>query len=215
SGETPNQTTKPGGNNTTAPRPGGLPDPTLEESDASLSSLSVSGYPSLDFDPNVYEYTLETAGAKEINPYYKTSAKGAMVTVSGNTELMDGSKVVLTVKSPNGFYTKTYTINIKENKPASTSTKVIRGIAIGLAVLLVAILIIYTVTKNNKKAIKDDDNLKDPTRQASGNVVAPTLMNNQANNGVQNVFQANEQANQNVLPTTPTDNNNNNQGTPQ
>lgn len=215
SGETPNQTTRPNGNNTTAPRPGGLPDPTLEESDASLSSLSVSGYPSLDFNPNVYEYTLETTGATEIHPFYKASAKGAIVTVSGNTNLADGSKVILTVKSPNGFYTKTYTINIKENKPASTSTKVIRGIAIGLAVLLVAILIIYAVTKNNKKAIKDDDNINDPTRQASGNVVAPTLMNNQGVNGVQNVFQANEQANQNVVPPTPTDNNNNNQGTPQ
>ncbi len=215
SGETPNQPTKPGHNNTTAPRPGGLPDPTIEESDASLSSLAVSGYPSLDFNPSVYEYTLETTGATEIHPYYKTSAKGAIVTVSGNTDLKDGSQVILTVKSPNGFYTKTYTINIKENKPTSTSTKVIRGIAIGLAVLLIAILIIYAITKNNRKSIKDDDNINDPTRQASNNVVTPTLMNNQAGNGVQNVFQANDQANQNVVPTTPTDNNNDNQGTPQ
>lgn len=215
SGESPNQTTRPNGNSTTAPRPGGLPDPTLEESDASLSSLSVSGYPALDFNPNVYEYDLATTGATEIHPYYTTSAKGALVTVSGNADLMDGSKVVITVKSPNGFYTKTYTINIRETKQASTSTKIIRGIAIGLVVLLVAILIIYAVTKNNKKAIKDDDNINDPTRQASNNVVAPTLMNNQGVNGVQNVFQANDQSSQNVLPTTPTDNNNNNQGTPQ
>ncbi len=99
--------------NKTTTRVNGLPDPTLEESDASLSQLSISGYPNLPFDPNVYEYTLKTSGAKEIHPYYKTNAKGAIVTVSGNTDIKDGSKVILTVKSPNGFYTKTYTINIE------------------------------------------------------------------------------------------------------
>lgn len=212
SGEIPNQTTKPNNNNTTTSQQGGLPDPTLEESDASLSSLSISGYANLPFNPNVYEYTLETTGATEIHPFYKTSAKGAIVTVSGNTDIKDGSQVILTVKSPNGFYTKTYTINIKENKPTSTTTKVIRGVAIGLAVLLIAILIIYTITKNNKKSIKDDD-INDRVKQASNSVVAPTPMSNQ--NGVQNVFQINDQTNQNATPITPTDSNNNNQGNQQ
>lgn len=201
----------------TTTRADGLPDPTLEESDASLSQLSVSGFPSLNFDPNVYTYTLETNGVDAIYPYYKTSAKGAIVTVSGNTDLTDGSQVLLTVKSPNGFYTKTYTIEIKENKEASTTTKVIRGIAIGLAALLIAILIIYAITKNNRKSIRDDDDLTDKVKQASESIVTPTPMNGiQSNdpNGVQNVFQANDQANQNVVPQTPTDNDNNTGGTP-
>lgn len=214
SGETPNQggTTNNVGGTTT--RINGLPDPTLEESDASLIQLSVSGYNDLQFDPNVYEYTLVTNGASEIHPFYKTSAKGAIVTVSGNTELKAGSKVLLTVKSPNGFYTKTYTINIEEDIPTSTTTKVIRGIAIGLAVLLIAILIIYSITKNNRKSIRDDDDLTDKVKQASSSVVAPTPMNNNPN-GVQNVFQANEQMQGSAVPQTPTNNDNNNGGTSQ
>ncbi len=136
----------------------GLPDPTLEESNAQLSSLIVSGY-ILKFDPKVYEYNLEIAGEDKLDVSYKTASSKAIVVVTGNDNIKDGSVIEVYVQSQNGYYNKTYKINIKQNVPESNSTKILRMVVIGLGIALVILLIITAINKKNKtKTIKKNDN---------------------------------------------------------
>lgn len=138
----------------------GLPDPKLDESNASLKSLTVSGY-SFDFDPNVYEYQLDVHNLNNLQPTYVTASPGAFVNVTGNENLKDGSVITFYVQSRNGYYHKEYTIKVNYKKATSDQTKYLRTIAIVLVVILVAALIINATNKHHKHSIikrKDDDN---------------------------------------------------------
>lgn len=137
----------------------GMPDPTLDESNAMLTYLSVSGY-RLDFRKDVYEYTLETLGEDNLVLSYRTESKGAMVNVNGDKGLQDGSQIVVIVQSPNGYYTKTYTITVKFKETTASSTKFLRGVAVGLGVVLVAALTASKLIKNKKaKVVEDKDDI--------------------------------------------------------
>ena len=141
----------------------GKPDPTLAESNASLSYLGVSGY-SIDFDPEVYEYTLTTRGEDHLFINYETASETAHVALTGNEELQNDDQIVLFVQSENGFYNKTYTITVKFAEEESETTKVLRGFAVGLGVLLLIILTIVAINKR-KKVVLDDDDKKDEKEQ--------------------------------------------------
>lgn len=137
----------------------GKPDPTLEASNAALSYLAISGY-MIDFNPEVYEYTVTTKGEKNLFINYRTASEKAIVSLSGNEELNDGDQIVLYVQSQNGYYHKTYTINVEFQKQDSTTTKVLRGVAVGLGVILLIVGIIILMNKKKKivtiKRDKDD-----------------------------------------------------------
>ena len=136
-----------------------MPDPTLDESNAMLTYLSVSGY-RLDFRKDVYEYTLETLGEDNLVLSYRTESNGAMVNVNGDKGLQDGSQIVVIVQSPNGYYTKTYTITVKFKETTASSTKFLRGVAVGLGVVLVAALTASKLIKNKKaKVVEDKDDI--------------------------------------------------------
>lgn len=137
----------------------GMPDATLDESNAMLTYLSVSGY-RLDFRKDVYEYTLETLGEDNLVLSYRTESNGAMVNVNGDKGLQDGSQIVVIVQSPNGYYTKTYTITVKFKETTASSTKFLRGVAVGLGVVLVAALTASKLIKNKKaKVVEDKDDI--------------------------------------------------------
>ena len=138
----------------------GIPDPTLEESNAMLTYLSVSGY-NLNFQQDVYEYTLETYGEKDLTLSYRTASKGAIVNINGDKGLQDGSQIVVIVQSPNGYYTKTYTITVKFMETTASSTKILRGVAIGLGVVLVAALTASKLIKNKKAKVVEDKETND------------------------------------------------------
>ncbi len=167
----PEVTTKPIDPNAGNPS-SGLPDPTIEESDATLDFLNISSY-FLEFKPDVYDYTLETRGEDEIDVQYRTKSKGAIATLTGEKGITNGSQVVITVKSQNGFYTKSYTITIVEKEKEATGTKVMRGVAIGLGATLVALLgIIYMNKKRppiRRKDKKNQNTSPTPENQDSGN----------------------------------------------
>lgn len=128
------------------------PDPTLEESNAQLKSLLVSGY-ILKFDPAVYEYDLEITDEENLNVSYTTASSRATVVVTGNENIKEGSVIEVYVQSQNGYYNKTYKINLKRNVPVSNSTKVLRIVVIGLAATLIILLIITAMNKKKGSRI--------------------------------------------------------------
>ena len=136
----------------------GAPDPSLEESNAQLKMLMVSGYV-FKFDPQIYEYDLEIRNEDKLDVSYKPASKNAVVVVSGDENIKDGSVIEVYVQSENGYYTKTYKINLKRNIPESNSTKVLKTVAIGLGAVLVILLIITAINKKKgSRIVKKDTN---------------------------------------------------------
>ena len=134
----------------------GLPDPTLEESSASLSLLAVAGY-TLDFRPDVYEYTVEILDQDSVKLDYRTVGKNALVNITGNENLKDGSVIEIYVQSENGYYYKTYKINIAIKNQTSTTTKVLQGAAVGLAATAgIAAAAVHFVQKRKSVVVQDD-----------------------------------------------------------
>lgn len=148
----------------------GMPDPALEESNALLKSLIVSGY-IFDFDPQVYNYNLEIRDEEKLNVTYRTQSNNAVVVVTGTDNIKDDSKIIINVQSQNGYYHKTYTINLIRNIPESNTTKTLRMIVIGLAAFLGIILVIITINKNSHRKIirKKDSKTSDQNNQDNQN----------------------------------------------
>lgn len=156
----------------------GVPDPSLDESNASLKLLQVSGY-DFRFDPNVYNYDLDVVSLDPLTLSYQPATKGAYVTVIGNENLKDGSEIEVVVVSANGFYTKRYKITIRYNKAESAGTRYLRNLAILLGIILAVILVISRSNKFHKNSLikkKDDTNNQNPTDGQSNN------QNNNVNN---------------------------------
>lgn len=130
----------------------GLPDPSLDESNAQLRLLTASGY-SFAFDPNTYEYDLTVFTLDDLLLSIEPMAKAALTSVNGNENLQDGSVVEIDVISPNGYYKKTYKITIRYSRKTSARTKYLRNIAIVLGVILVMSLIIIRANKHQKLSV--------------------------------------------------------------
>ena len=146
----------------------GVPDPTLDESDASLSHLSVAGY-GLPFRSDVYDYTLEINGESELQLYTRANSPGAMINVNGNENLEDGSQIVIMVQSKNGYYHKTYTIKVKFKNTTSTTTKVLQGVAAGLGVTAAAVAAAIHFVRKRKTAIVQNDDVTNNNNNNQGN----------------------------------------------
>ncbi len=133
---------------TTSNEAGPKPDSSIDDSNAYLQTLEVSGY-TLDFNPNVYEYSLKTNGESDIAVDATPAVKGANVLITGTTNLEDGGEVVVKVTSKNGAYEKIYTIKIEvEGKSEKKNT--LKMVAIGLAVLTIAVVVILALTRKNR-----------------------------------------------------------------
>ncbi len=145
----------------------GLPDPTLDESNASLKTLMVSGY-TINFDPSIYDYEIDTNTVDKLSISYDTAAKGAFVNIDGNENLKDGDIITIYVQSPNGYYYKEYTIKVNQKNDTANETKYLRSILIVLVVILIATLIItYTNKKKGKSIIKKKDKEKNGDKNGS------------------------------------------------
>ena len=150
----------------------GAPDPTLEDSNAGLEYLMVSGYV-LNFNPNIYSYDLNVNSLDPLLISYKTIVKGALVKIDGNENLHDGSEVTVFVQSRNSYYTKTYKITVHFQKETSNQTKYLRTIMVVLLIILGCILVVSTL---NKKKVKEDNNnnLNNFDNVANGQINANT-----------------------------------------
>ncbi len=86
--------------------------------DASLSSLTIKEVPDFEFDQNKYKYTIKLdKDIEKLTFDYVAVDEDSQVTITGNDNLKDGSKVRILVTAPDGSK-KEYTITIskEENK---------------------------------------------------------------------------------------------------
>ncbi|MCH5166437.1 MAG: InlB B-repeat-containing protein [Erysipelotrichales bacterium] len=159
----------------------GMPDPSLDESNASLKYLLIAGS-DIQFDPNIYEYDVVVETLDDLKLSYETMVKGAHASVDGNSNLQDESVVQILVRSVNGYYTKTYKLKIRYNKILSENTKYLRTLTIILVVILGSILIITRTNKKHggsifKKKSKNTENNSSQTNTPEG----PSDTNNNEN----------------------------------
>lgn len=90
----------------------------IMSNNAKLSSLSVEGY-TLSFNSKINEYTLIIDEEdKELNINYETADDKAIVIIDGDSDLKDGSKIVINVTAEDGTE-NTYTINISVKKKSN------------------------------------------------------------------------------------------------
>lgn len=83
----------------------------IMSSNAKLSSLRVDGY-DISFNSKINDYTITIDDeVKELNIDYETEDENAIATVTGNSNLTNGSKVVINVTAEDGTE-NVYTINI-------------------------------------------------------------------------------------------------------
>ena len=177
----------------------GAPDPTIEASDASLKYIKISGYP-FNFAKDTYEYTVQVADPDNLKIFYETNNQYAIATIEGDKDLHNGGEIVITVVSQNKYYSKKYRVKIVTENSTSSGTKILRGVAVGLGVVLIGIMSVIGINKAKaKKMIKNSKNNAD-----KDNIINPTPVNNQST--VRNVF---DSTNKNQLPTTPNNSNDN------
>lgn len=127
----------------------GLPDPTIDSSNASLQNINISGY-NIDFDPNVYEYTITTQGEKQLFIDYQAQVPNSVVSMNGNNDLVNDSVITINVQSENGYYHKDYKIQVKVKKKSSQSTLILRGAVIVGALILSIVAIVISKKKGKK-----------------------------------------------------------------
>lgn len=162
------------------------PDPSLPSSNASLKNLYISGY-NIGFRSTVYEYSLELINnEEEIQLSAKAANPAAYVHVDGNKELKDGSKIVIEVKSQNGFYKKKYILNIVKPHVESGSTKILKYVVIGLIVVLAGLGVYISISRNKHLKPLNEDNKNDIYRtNENGKAVTDTVT--VSDSGVQEV----------------------------
>ena len=74
----------------------------IMSSNAKLSSLSVKGY-DIPFNSKINEYPIKLDdGVNELNIDYEVEDEKAVVTITGNKNLTDGSRVIITVTAEDG-----------------------------------------------------------------------------------------------------------------
>ena len=119
----------------------------------------------------------------EINPEveklkfsYRTYHKDTAVYIYDNEDLKDGSVIRIRVQSANGYYSKEYTINIKTAKKTSTTTKILQGAVIGLAVTAAVVATAVHFVRKRKSVIVQEDEVIEPSN------LPPTNNNNDQGN---------------------------------
>lgn len=126
-------------------------EPNLDKSQANLSSLKISEYNNLDFDPNVLDYTLEF---KEIPSVLIIDAKSisdtAKIEIIGNENLTNNSVVTIKVLLEDIEIERVYTLKIEEIKIVKNDDlKII--VAIIILIITIIILLILEIRDRNKK----------------------------------------------------------------
>lgn len=125
---------------------------TEKDSDNYIKSLSIEGY-LLDFDPEVTEYDLSIGEDDSLFFDLTLSSDKANYTIEGNTELVDGSSILINVIAEDDS-SRTYTINIHKNeksKISSSQNKYVRYVFIGIIAFLVLVNIIRLIKSLKRK----------------------------------------------------------------
>jgi len=147
----------------------GAPDPALPESNAQLEFLTISKHEDFNFDPDTYYYDLKINDDEDmLYLNYRAKNPNAVVIVTGNSKLKNGSQVEILVRSENEYYTKSYVINIYREGSTISYKLLFRVLAIILGVLLLVIMIWLTITRRSMR-LKRGKQVQVITKQSNNN----------------------------------------------
>ena len=117
--------------------------------EAKLNDIKIDGYDFV-FNKDVYNYNLMVKyGTKKINLTVESDEQ-YNYTISGNTSLSDGSKILVVVNGENSEST-TYTINIIYNSFLSSYLYYIYGIGYSLFCVIVYLIVKHIKSNNSNK----------------------------------------------------------------
>ena len=134
-----------------------------KNTDASLSSLQVGNY-NINFNPKNLNYSITVDSSVETLAVSATSTvDGATVSVENNTNIQNGTKILIKVTALDKHTTQTYVVSVKKNVD---QTLIINSIIIGGGALLILILVLRLIKVMNHKS-KDDPIYKYKMQQKS------------------------------------------------
>lgn len=120
-----------------------------------LSELLINNY-QIDFNKDVLEYNVKIKNEKQLIISYSSEDETAIVNVTGNNNLKNGSRINIIVTSEDKT-TRTYTINVAKDEKSHILYYVILGVLLVVAI----IVLIVSKAKDNKPKKKEDNlNLK-------------------------------------------------------
>lgn len=173
-------------NTTVKPGTGtGAPDPTLEQSNAQLRYLKVAGY-QLTFSSDVYNYKLKVDNLEDLKLSYEPLSPLAMAHDMGNSDLKNGSVIVVTVISQNGYYQKDYTIEIEYDEPDSVLTKTLKWFLMLLVVILIILVIAIYVQKQGIRVSNKGEKKAKETNEVPAEAQPQSIDQNATNNNTAN-----------------------------
>ena len=120
-----------------------------------LNNLIVEGY-SINFNTNVYEYTLKIKDENSLEIEYVLDDDTSNVTIEGNENLKNGSVIRITVTAENGD-TVVYKITVEKDLDLGFLVYIGIGIVV-LLVIVVIVIIISKKKKNNSNNISNEEN---------------------------------------------------------
>jgi len=122
----------------------------IDKSVANLKELKVDEYKRLDFEENVLDYTLKFSTVPDKLTIKATPKdENAEVEIVGNSELVDGSKVIVKVKLDNII--REYTLLVKESTSISDNKCFILAAIIGLVITIIILIILEIRSRKNEK----------------------------------------------------------------
>ncbi len=120
--------------------------------DVTLSKLEVGNY-NINFDPKVTNYTITVdSSVDSITVSASPTVEGATVSVLNNTDIKNGTSIIVNVTALDKKTTQNYTIIVKKTVDYSL---VINGAIIGVGALLILILVLRLVKVMNHKSKED------------------------------------------------------------
>ena len=147
--------------------------------DATLSKLELGNY-NLNFDPKTLEYTITVdSSVDSISVSATPTVEGAVVAVSNNTNIKNGTKIIVAVTALDKETKQLYSITV--NKTIDY-TLAINSAIIGIGGILILFLVLKLIKVMNHKS-KDDPIYKYKMKQKNANTQnITTSVNNNTNN---------------------------------
>ena len=115
--------------------------------DSKLNKLEINNY-SINFEPDVYIYTVKIKKEKQLDINYESSDENANVVINGNTDLKNGSVITVVVTAEDGTSTS-YNISVQKS-----NTGLLIFFIILMALLLlggIGFALYYFLFKNKKE----------------------------------------------------------------
>jgi len=122
----------------------------VDENIANLESLEIEGY-DLKFNSNIYEYDLYFDEIPDkLNINYKKVSEDAVVKISDNENLEDGSIIFIRVSLDNGLV-KIYNLKVNLKNVVVNNNEVNELLVIIVIIILVVVMIILLILQINEK----------------------------------------------------------------